>query len=105
MNAKPNILDELHRERLRSLTRRQFFGRSATGLGGVALAALLNENLFAAKSGPLIPANLLAPRQPHFPAKARRMIYLHMAGAPSHLDLFDYKPKLVEMNGEPCPES
>src|SRR5215207_8060847 len=47
----------------------------------------------------------LAPKSPHFPAKAKRVIYIHMAGSPSHLDLFDYKPKLIELNGQPCPES
>ena len=47
----------------------------------------------------------LAPKLPHFAPRAKRAIYLHMAGSPSQLDLFDYKPKLVEMNGQPCPES
>src|SRR5207244_10296526 len=60
-----------------------------------------NDNLFAARS----PDNPLAPRPPHFPAKAKHVIHLHMAGAPSTLDLFDYKPKLQELNGKPCPDS
>ena len=71
------------------------------GVGGIALASLLNDKLFAGVS----PANPLAPKQPHFPAKAKRVVYLHMAGSPSQLDLFDYKPKLNEMNGQPCPDS
>ena len=92
-----------HQQRLQAITRRQFFGRCATGIGSVALASLLNEKLFAAAAP--APGDLLAPKMPHFAAKAKRAIYLHMAGSPSQLDLFDYKPKLVELNGEPCPES
>src|SRR5207244_3823941 len=74
------------------------------GLGTLGLAALLNDRLLA--EGPPAPAdNPLAPRKPHFPARAKRIIYLHMAGAPSTLDLFDHKPKLNELNGKPCPDS
>ena len=47
----------------------------------------------------------MAPRLPHFAAKAKRVIYLHMAGSPPHLDLLDYKPELVRRNGQDCPES
>ena len=96
--------DHLRHSQLEALTRRQFFGRTAMGLGSVALASLLRENLFAADAG-AAKVNPLAARPPHFPAKAKRVIYLHMAGAPSQLDLFDYKPKLVELNGQDCPES
>ena len=56
-------------------------------------------------TSPRTPANPLAPKPPHFAAKAKHVIYLHMAGSPSQLDLFDYKPKLNELNGQPCPES
>lgn len=86
---------------LKAITRRHFFSKTAMGVGGIALASLLNEKLFAGVS----PGNPLAPKQPHFPAKAKRVVYLHMAGSPSQLDLFDYKPKLNEMNGQPCPDS
>ena len=48
--------------------------------------------------------NPLAPKPPHFPAKAKSVIFLHMTGGPPHLDLFDYKPKLVELNDKPCPD-
>src|SRR6516225_6102089 len=90
-------------EYLKYRTRRQFFKDCTAGVGTMALASLLNENLFAdAKPHADDP---LAPRPAHFPAKARHIIYLHMAGAPSTLDLFDYKPKLIELNGKPCPES
>src|SRR5439155_15042869 len=82
-------------------------------------ASLLDEGLFAAApppgahapgspAGPLAPgspAGPLAPKRPHFRARAKRIIYLHMAGAPSTLDLFDHKPKLNELNGRPCPDS
>src|SRR5512138_2449994 len=94
----------LHYSHLETLTRRQFFGRTAMGLGSIALASLLRENLVAGSTAPA-GVNPLAARLPHFPAKAKRVIYLHMAGAPSQLDLFDYKPKLVELNGQDCPES
>jgi hypothetical protein len=98
------FLDQFHEQQLGFITRRHFFSKCATGVGGVALASLLNEKLFASDAI-LSGANPLAPRYPHFTAKAKHLIYLHMAGSPSQLDLFDYKPKLVEMNGEPCPES
>ncbi|MFL5338574.1 MAG: DUF1501 domain-containing protein [Gemmataceae bacterium] len=90
-----NLRDEI----LLARTRRQFFRDCGVGLGSVALASLLNEQLFAA------PKDELAPRPPHFPAKVKNVIYLHMAGSPSGLDLFDHKPKLNELNGQPCPES
>ena len=85
---------------------RHFLRDCGAGIGSVALASLLNDKLFAAPSpepGGL--ASPLAPRPPHFPAKAKSVIYMHMAGAPSVLDLFDHKPKLNELNGKPCPES
>ncbi len=91
----------LHDEFLKYRTRRQFFRDCGTGVGAIALASLLNDRLFAASAG----QDPLAPRKPHFPARARNIIYLHMAGSPSTLDLFDYKPRLIELNGKPCPQS
>src|SRR5882672_2424747 len=88
-----------HDDYLRFVTRRQFLRRCGTGIGTVALASLLQDNLFAAD-----PAAKGATRPTHFPAKAKRVIYLHMAGAPSQLDLFDYKPRLQKLDGQPCPE-
>ncbi len=88
---------------LHAITRRHFFSKAAWGIGGVALASLLNERLFAAKTEPMA-INPLAPKAPHFAPKAKRVIYMFMEGAPSQLDLFDYKPKLVELNMKPCPE-
>ncbi len=76
-------------------TRRQFFGRSATGIGTAALASLLNQD---AEGG------IGKPNLPHFIPKANRVIYLFMNGAPTHVDLFDYKPKLKELHGKPVPQ-
>jgi uncharacterized protein (DUF1501 family) len=90
-------------EQLKLATRRHFFKQCGVGLGSIALASLLNEKLLGVDS--VAAANPLAPKTPHFPARAKRVIYLHMAGSPSQLDLFDYKPKLIEMNGQACPES
>ena len=92
----------LHEELLKYRTRRQFFRDCGVGVGAMGLASLLNERLFAS---PVPADDPLAPKKPHFPAKAKSIIYLHMAGAPSTLDLFDYKPKLQELSGQPCPDS
>ncbi|HKS35962.1 MAG TPA: DUF1501 domain-containing protein [Verrucomicrobiae bacterium] len=86
------------------VTRRHFFGRCALGLGSIALGSLLNEQrALGADSGAL--PNPMAPKQPHFSPRAKNIIYLFMAGGPSQLELFDYKPKLIELNGQPIPES
>jgi hypothetical protein len=85
-------------------TRRHFFHDCAVGLGAVALASLLSDgNLFAADEARF--SNPLAPKPSHFHAKAKSVIYLFMAGGPSQLELFDYKPKLQELNGRPIPDS
>ena len=94
----------LREEILKARTRRQLFKDSVTGLGTIALASLLNEDLPAAAPTP-DSADPLRPKPPHFPARAKNIIYLHMAGAPSTLDMFDYKPKLNELNGQYCPDS
>ena len=89
-------------EHLKSLTRRHFLRDCQVGLGSIALASFLNGNTPAQADGPVV--NPLAERQPHFPAKAKNVIYLHMSGSPPHLDLFDYKPELVRRNGQNCPD-
>jgi hypothetical protein len=83
------------------LSRRDFFGRFALGLGGIALSQLLPRSLSAATSSPI--RGVLP--QPHFAPRAKRIIYLFMAGGPSQLDLFDYKPLLNRRNGEDLPDS
>ena len=84
-------------------TRRQFLGRMAFGIGGMALGSLLGDNTLASDKVGF--TNPLAPKRPHFAPKAKRAIYIHMAGSPSQIDLFDPKPKLKELNGQPCPDS
>ena len=89
---------------LREVTRRQFFSKCGMGLGSIALASLLSERrIFGTEPGSL--PNPMVPRQAHFKAKAKNVIYLFMAGGPSQLELFDYKPKLIELNGQPIPDS
>jgi len=84
------------------LTRREFFGRSATGIGTAALASLLGRDGMAAPSATTVGG---LPQLPHFAPKAKRVIYLFMNGAPTHVDLYDWKPKLKELHGEPVPDS
>jgi hypothetical protein len=94
-------------ERNLFLTRRQLFSRSAAGIGTAALASLLNPRLFANDSSPLRGQTIA--RSPgalgttHFAPKAKRVIYLFMSGGPSHIDLFDYKPKLKNHHGTELP--
>ena len=94
-------------QQLGQLTRRHFFSRCAVGLGGIALASMLNEQrMFGAASAvmPTLP-DPMAPRRGHHAARAKNIIYLFMAGGPSQLELFDYKPKLIDLNGQPIPQS
>lgn len=86
-------------------TRRDFLATSASGLGGVALASLLAEEGLLATPSTTGFQNPMAPRQPHFDAKAKACIFIFMAGAPSQIDLFDPKPKLNEMAGQSLPKS
>jgi hypothetical protein len=82
-------------------TRRHFFRDCALGVGSMALASLLNDGRVVAAPTASSP---LAPRDPHFPARAKAVIYLFMAGGPSQLELFDYKPKLTAYDGKPMPD-
>jgi hypothetical protein len=79
-------------------TRREFLWETGAGFGAVALAGLLGDDLFAAKY-----VNPLAPRRPHFAPKARACIFLFMYGGPSHVDTFDYKPRLYPLDGKTIP--
>ncbi len=86
------------------IARRHFLHDCGVGLGKIALAGLLTD-AFSPAARAALAANPLAPRQPHFPAKAKQVIHLFMAGAPSQLDLFDYKPELAKLEGKPLPPS
>src|SRR5581483_11200454 len=99
-------MNPLH-ARAAHLTRREFFGRTAGGVGAFALGALLNPKLFAAAgiAGAARPRLGGLPGLPHFAPKAKRIIYLLQSGAPSHVDLFDYKPGLAKLQGTPLPDS
>ena len=97
------LTDDLRALRER-ITRRAFLGRSGAGLGSLALGALLDPTRLGAAPPADAPWGGVV-RSLHFPAKAKRVIQLYQAGGPSHLELFDHKPKLAAMNGEPMPES
>lgn len=86
-----------------AITRRTFLGRSATGIGSLALASLLNPRLLRAADPSEKWRGIIHPL--HHPAKIKRVIYLYQAGGPSHLETFDYKPKLAEMDGKGMPQS
>ena len=85
------------------MNRRSFLNRSGTGIGSVALASLLNDELKAAPSPDEKWTGVI--NKLDYPAKAKRVIHLCMAGGPSHLETLDYKPELAKMNGKPMPES
>ena len=82
---------------LQDINRRTFLGRGAAGLGLVAFNSLLKAAASNSSHGAINPLD--------FPAKARRVIFLYQAGGPSHLETFDFKPKLAELSGKPMPES
>src|SRR5688500_8070920 len=102
-------------QQLRLLQRRTFLGQGLRGVGALALTSLLNPSLLrgdaTAPGGKASPATSRLDRWKgvvnplHFAPKAKRVIFLVMAGGPSHLETFDYKPKLAEMHGKPMPES
>lgn len=88
-------------DKLQLTTRRTFLGSAGQfSLGAIALHAMQQGSAAMPQA-----ANPMLPRKPHHTAKAKRVIYLHMSGAPPHLDLFDYKPELVRRSGQDCPDS
>src|SRR5438045_2660474 len=95
-----NLKNEIASEAQKLLARRWFLKECGVGLGGMALASLLGTRM--AKGSAAV--NPLAPRMAHYAPKAKRVIYLFMAGAPSHLDLFDYKPELAKRSGQLPPK-
>ncbi len=84
---------------LKDRTRRHFLSASGVGVGAIALSSLTGAS--ASADVPIDAMQPLAKRQPHFAAKAKRVIYLHLTGSPPNLDLYDYKPELVKRTGEP----
>src|SRR6185503_17824058 len=103
------LINEANRKAVQLNSRRHFIKESAMGLGALALGSFLhgcglgsssiNNNIVFDVTNPL------APKLPPFPGKAKAVIYLHMAGAPSQLELFDYKPALMKLDGQDCPQS
>ena len=96
-----NFVHDLHPARARLLSRRWFLQECGVGLAGIALSSLLARDAAAKPAN----RNPLAVKAPHFKPKAKRVVYMFQAGAPSHLELFDYKPELAKRDGElPPPE-
>jgi hypothetical protein len=105
-NCNQHLFQHFDPETKRLLTRRTFLRRAAGGIGMAALGSLLDEKLFASAPGPGAGAGAGGlPGLPHFPAKAKRIIYLFQSGAPSQMDLFDYKPRLNDFRAKDLPES
>jgi uncharacterized protein (DUF1501 family) len=100
MNCQSYLMRHEHPE---LVSRRWFFKECGVGLGKLALAGLLTNAFARNASAQIAATNPMEPKQPHYKPKAKRVIHLFMAGAPSQLDLFDYKPKLVEFEGKPIP--
>ena len=90
-----NYENEIKSEVKKLVTRRHFFKDCGVSLGSIALASLLNETAIASPQSAI--------QTPHFAPKAKRVIFLFQAGAPSQLEMFDYKPGLAKYNGKPCP--
>ena len=91
-----------------TLTRRHLFQKLGGGIGGIALASLFRESGLGLSASPIVPHSMGQiegeTAQSHFLPRAKNVIYIHMVGAPSHLDLFDYKPELQKRNGQLCPD-
>ncbi|MFO0898297.1 MAG: DUF1501 domain-containing protein [Pirellulales bacterium] len=102
-----DLHSELHYRTVEAQTRRHFLGHCGAGLGGLWLAQQALSPRRAKAETELVsfdPLRPAAPRAPHFAAKVKRVIVIHLSGAPSHLDLFDYKPELAKYSGQDCPE-
>jgi hypothetical protein len=108
MKDLDKLFRELQQQKLQAVTRRHFLKDCVAGVGSIALASFLAScggNSNGSGAIDLNALNPLVPKSPHFPGKAKSVIYLHMAGAPSQLELFDYKPVLQTLHNQPCPES
>ncbi len=104
---KPAVLpaDEVSREELALMMRRQFLTSSASGLGGLGLLSVLAQDRLAAGEVESISSNPLAPKSPPLAPRAKACIFIFLAGAPSHVDLYDPKPVLQEKDGQQLPKS
>jgi len=102
-----NCHDDLYRSSTpRVNSRRWFLRECGLGLGKIAAASLLSDAFtWQPRAAPVSAAEPLKPKKPHFSGKAKKVIHLFMAGAPSQLDLFDYKPELARLEGKPLPPS
>src|SRR6202041_1756879 len=89
----------------KEVTRRWFFQQCGVGLGRIALAGLFTGALTGRGTSARASSPALLPKRSHYTGRAKAVIHLFMAGAPSHLDLFDHKPKLAEFEGKPIPPS
>ncbi|MBV2227994.1 MAG: DUF1501 domain-containing protein [Sphingobacterium mizutaii] len=104
------LMKEAYHRQLQAETRRHFLKKCVAGIGSIALGGMMascmrSGNSANAEGIDLNSLNPLLPQAPHFAGKAKNVIYLHMAGAPSQLELFDYKPALQKLHNQPCPES
>ncbi len=95
-------IDDFEDKALQAVTRRHFFSRCGVGVGQVALASLMADGML---SGAPATNSSTEPKKPHFPGRVKNVIYLHMCGAPSQFELFDYKPALQKYDGQVAPES
>ncbi|HYH56691.1 MAG TPA: DUF1501 domain-containing protein, partial [Anseongella sp.] len=107
---KERLIKEANQQALKYITRRHFLLDCVAGMGSIALGSLLagcGSSAAGNRSAlPSVdPSNPMAPKMPHFAPRAKSVIYLHMAGAPSQLELFDYKPELHKLHNKPCPQS
>ena len=98
-------MDSTRYAELLSMTRRHFFSRTSTGIGAAALASLFSQDTLLAETVERDPKTTGLVGLPHFAPKAKRVIYLHQSGAPSQIDLFDYKPQLKKEHGKELPDS
>lgn len=111
MSQQNKLSNEWMHKKMELNTRRLFLKNAGLSLGSMALGAFFGScsqetPLFHANTGNLYnPTEPLAPKMPHFGARAKAVIYLHMAGAPSQFELFDYKPELAKLDGQACPSS
>lgn len=105
MSKRISLADEQRYRDLQHKTRRHFLKQCTTGLGALALGGMMGCQKSGEVQGLESQVDDLLRQVPHFAPKAKRIIYLHMAGAPSQLELFDYKPELAKLDGKDCPQS